>query len=321
MSEYNNGAVPETPPAPRPEPFPEAEDPAAIPAHGRIATVGAGAAPATVGRPATDHDRAGTLPEPPPEVAEAARALPDRWLSVPDAAWKGTGTPPDWAVPGRWRTDATGTIVAWEDNERYRPSPEALGWPRATDPVDSAIQRAVTGYGPAGEVLRTLAAAQVAVLLGPDGEPAALRSAQGEPVVPVFTSPAYHRVVGAFAARLVPVADVVEGLPQGHSLYVNPTGPAGMFMETEALAEEIAAQERGESRRVSQDAPGAVSTARIHAVRVGDPADAAAAASAAATGTGVDAAPAGAEDGSGRAGAPDAPEAAEAAAGRRGPRK
>ncbi|MGW2209728.1 type VII secretion system-associated protein [Streptomyces sp. NPDC001781] len=258
-------------------------------------------------------------------MVEAARGLPGRLLSVPDAAWKGEGTPPDWAVPGRWRTDATGTIVAWEDNERYRPSPEALGWPRATDPVESAIQRAVTGYGPAEEVLRTLAAAQVAVLVGPDGEPAVLRSAQGEPVVPVFTSPAYHRAVGTLAARLVPVADVVEKLPEGHSLYVNPTGPAGMVMETEALAEEIAAQERGENRTVSADAPGAAGTPRIHVVRVGDPAaraadeEAATAASAAAPGADTHAA----ENGSGRVDVsevPDAPEAAEPAAGK-GPRE
>ncbi|MFC9946927.1 type VII secretion system-associated protein [Streptomyces pratensis] len=262
MSEYDDRPIPRTPPASRPEPSPVAEDIAAT---------------AAAGQPAVDDDGAkdpdGSLPEPPPEVVEAARGLPGRWLSVPDAAWSGEGEPPDWSVPGRWRTDSTGTIVAWEDNPRYNPSPEALGWPRATDPVESAIQRAVTGYGPAGEVLRSLAAAKVAVLIGPDGEPAALRSAQGEPVVPVFTSPAYYRVVGTLAARLVPVADVVDGLPEGHSLYVNPTGPAGMVMETEALAEEIAAQERGESRPVSGDGTEGARTPRIHAVRVGDPAD------------------------------------------------
>ncbi|MFH9610365.1 type VII secretion system-associated protein [Streptomyces sp. NPDC017448] len=215
-------------------------------------------------------DPTGPLPEPPPEVVEAARKLPGRWLSVPDAAWAGQGAPPDWAVPGRWRTDSTGTIVAWEDNDRYRPSPAALGWPRATDPVESAVQRAVTGYGPAGEVLRTLAASKVAVLIGPGGEPAALRSAQGDPVVPVFTSPAHLRALGSLAARLVPVADVVAGLPEGHSLYVNPTGPAGMIMETEALAEEIAAQERGEARPVSTDGPEGTSAPRIRAVHVTD---------------------------------------------------
>lgn len=263
MSEYVDRSAPETPPAPGPEPLPAAEDDPAIPAPEPLA---AEAVP-TAGGPA---DPAGPLPEPPPEVVEAARKLPGRWLSVPDAAWSGQGAPPEWAVPGRWRTDSTGAIVAWEDNDRYRPSPAALGWPRATDPVESAVQRAVTGYGPAGEVLRALAASKVAVLIGSDGEPAALRSAQGDPVVPVFTSPAHLRALGSLAARLVPVADVVAGLPAGHSLYVNPTGPAGMIMETEALAEEIAAQERGEARPAATDGPGGMSAPRIRAVHVTD---------------------------------------------------
>ncbi|MGW3584755.1 type VII secretion system-associated protein [Streptomyces rubiginosohelvolus] len=281
MSEYVDSSVPEIPPAPGPELLPAAEDDPAIPVPGpaaaeAVATAGGPADPA----PAPDGPvtPAGPQPEPPPEVVEAARELPDRWLSVPDAAWSGRGAPPDWAVPGRWRTDAAGTIVAWEDNADYRPSPAALGWPRATDPVESAVQRAVTGYGPAAEVLRTLAASKVAVLIGSDGEPTALRSAQGDPVVPVFTSPAHLRALGSLAARLVPVADVVAGLPEGHSLYLNPTGPAGMIMETEALAEEIAAQERSETRPVSTDSPDGPSAPRILAVHVTDadrlPADA-----------------------------------------------
>ncbi|MFJ1746204.1 type VII secretion system-associated protein [Streptomyces sp. NPDC088116] len=212
------------------------------------------------------------MPEPPQEVIEAARLLPDQWVSVPDPAWSGDGVPPDWAVPGRWRTDSTGEITQWADNEDYRPSPEALGWPEPTDPVESAIQRAATGYGPADEVLRTLAAAKAAVLTGPDGEPLAVRSSEGRPVVPVFTSPAYYRVVGAFAARLIPVADLVGQLADGHSLYVNPTGPAGMVMETEALVEEIEAQKRGEPRPTSVSEPGEERAPHIQAVRVADPA-------------------------------------------------
>lgn len=282
MTEYDDGPLSTTPPPPEPEPFPADEDAGAIPAYGRLVTESTDVTgstdvtESTGGTEPTDviesADITGPFPEPPPEVTEAALGLPDQWLSVPDPAWSGTGAPPDWAVPGRWRTDSTGTIVAWEDSAEYRPSPQARGWPRATDPVESAVQRAVTGYGPPGEVLRTLAAAKVAVLLGPDGEPLAVRSAEGEPVVPVFTAPAYYRVVGTFAARVVTVADVVEGLPEGHSLYVNPTGPAGMVMETEALAEEIAAQERGGTRPVRPEEPGGVGTPRIHATRAGDPA-------------------------------------------------
>ncbi|MFF3713947.1 type VII secretion system-associated protein [Streptomyces phaeochromogenes] len=188
------------------------------------------------------------LPEPPPEVVEAARHLSDQWVSVPDPAWPGDGAPPEWAIPGRWRVGPTGEIVGWEDNEAYRPSPEALGWPAPTDPVESAIQLAVTGYGPAVDVLRALAAAEVAVLTAPDGGWAAVRSADGEPVIPVFTSPLYSRAVGDYEARLVPVPELVEELPAGYSLYVNPSGPAGMIMDTEALVEEIVAQARGEER-------------------------------------------------------------------------
>ncbi|WP_229695077.1 type VII secretion system-associated protein [Streptomyces lacrimifluminis] len=206
--------------------------------------------------PEIDED-AREIPEPPEEVVEAARRLPDHWVSVPDPAWSGEGdsedgnggVPPEWAIPGRWRTDGTGEIVEWEDNEEYRPSPEARGWPTPNDPVDSAIQLAVTGYGPTGDVLRTLAAAKVAVLTAPDGGALAVLSAEDEPVVPVFTSPLYYRAVGNFAARLVPVAELVEQqLPDGYALYVNPSGPVGMVMDTEALVEEIGAQARGEER-------------------------------------------------------------------------
>ncbi|MYX76147.1 hypothetical protein [Streptomyces sp. SID3915] len=195
MSEYDDRSAPQAPPAPRPEPLPAAEDTEAVAVYGRTVTGTSGTTPTAVEPETEDDDEAkdpaAALPEPPPEVVEAAR------------------------------------------NPR---------------------------------------------------EPAALRSAEGEPVVPVSTSPAYQRVVGTLAARLLPVADVVEGLPDGHSLHVNPTGPAGIVMETEAPAEETAAQERGEARPVGVDAPEGTTTPRIHAVRVDDPVaagDAPAAASAA----------------------------------------
>jgi len=75
-----------------------------------------------------------------------------------------------------------------------------------------------------------------------------VRSADGEPVIPVFTSPSYSRAVGNHDARLVPVPELVEELPDGYSLYVNPSGPAGMIMDTEALVGETVARARGEER-------------------------------------------------------------------------
>jgi hypothetical protein len=250
----------------------EGSDPDISPPSPPITTGGEGTAagPGNDARPRGGADE--PMPEPPDEIVEAGRRLPDQLLSVPDPAWSGEGLPPEWAIPGRWRTDSTGEIVEWQDNEEYRPSPQALGWPEPSDPVESAIQLAVTGYGPADDIARTLAAAEVAVLTGTDGGPLAVQAAEeGGPVIPVFTSPAYYRVMGVFAARLVPVPELLEQLPDGHSLYINPTGPAGMIMETQALAAAVEARQNGEEPAMGgQGGSGEKPTPYIHAVRVGE---------------------------------------------------
>ncbi|GAA4949479.1 hypothetical protein GCM10023238_14770 [Streptomyces heliomycini] len=79
-------------------------------------------------------ERSGTaMPTPPDDIVEAARLAPEHWISMIDPGWDGEGVPPDRVVVGRWRTGTTGEIEEWEDNEAYRPSPEALGWPEPTD--------------------------------------------------------------------------------------------------------------------------------------------------------------------------------------------
>ncbi|MCF4136644.1 type VII secretion system-associated protein [Streptomyces sp. Tue 6430] len=182
-----------------------------------------------------ERSAASTMPTPPEDIVEAARLAPEHWISMTDPGWDGEGVPPDRVVVGRWRTGATGEIEEWEDNEAYRPSPEALGWPEATDAVDDALRLAVTGYGPAEDALRALAAAEVAVLTLPDGTPVTAAVADGGLVVPVFTAPPHLDAVGGFASERVAVADLLDRLPPGHALYVNPAGPAGTVLESDRL--------------------------------------------------------------------------------------
>ncbi|GAA4792622.1 type VII secretion system-associated protein [Streptomyces ziwulingensis] len=190
---------------------------------------------------ASERGRAAT-PTPPEDIVEAARLAPEHWISMIDPGWHDEGVPPDRVVIGRWRTGVTGEIEEWEENEAYRPSPEALGWPRATDPVDEALQRAVTGYGPDEDVLRALADAEVAVLTLVDGTPVTAAVADGRPVVPVFTSAPHLDTAGGFAFALVTVPDLLDRVPPGHALYVNPPSPAGTVLETDALAKTVAAR-------------------------------------------------------------------------------
>jgi hypothetical protein len=182
------------------------------------------------------------MPTPPEDIVEAARLAPDHWISMIDPGWPGEGVPPDWAVTGRWRSGPTGEIEEWEDNDAYRPSPASLGWPEPADDVDEALQLAVTGYGPAEDVTRALAAAEVAVLTLPDGAPVTAVAKDGTPVVPVFTSSPYLDAAGAFAFELVAAPDLLDRLPEGHALYVNPPSPAGAVLGTGPLAEAVASR-------------------------------------------------------------------------------
>ncbi|MCX5521399.1 type VII secretion system-associated protein [Streptomyces bobili] len=179
------------------------------------------------------------MPKPPEDIVEAARLAPEHWISMIDPGWDGEGTPPDRVVVGRWRTGETGEIEEWEDNEAYQPSPEALGWPEATDDVDAALQLAVTGYGPAEAVLHALATAEVLVLTLPDATPVTASLPDGGLVVPLFTAPPHLDAVGGFAFERLTVAALLDRLPPGHALYVNPAAPTGTVLDPDRLRAHI----------------------------------------------------------------------------------
>ncbi|MGW1467821.1 type VII secretion system-associated protein [Streptomyces sp. NPDC002308] len=186
------------------------------------------------------------MPEPPENVREAGRLVPDHWLGLVDPGWPGTDTPPHWAVMGQWRSDPDGEIVGWRDNPEYRPSPVMLGWPEPTDPVDTAMQLAATRYGPGEDLARALATAEVAVLVLPDGTPVTAATPEGTPVVPVYTAQPHLSAAGRMASEVLSVDRLLERLPDGHQLYLNPGGPVPALVETEFLLAAMAeAEEAG----------------------------------------------------------------------------
>ncbi|MFI0903088.1 type VII secretion system-associated protein [Streptomyces sioyaensis] len=195
------------------------------------------------------------MPEPPPEVIEAARNAPDHWLAMVDLTWQGEGPPPLWALIGQWRSGPTGEIEEWRDNPEYRPSPQMLDWPEPTDAVDSAVQLAATGYGPGQDVSDALARAEVSVLVTATGSPLAAASPEGTPVIPVYTSQSYLESVGRLLYDRRPVSALVEQLPPGHALYLNPTGPVSMLVDTEELRAALAGASGTEDEARTPAAP------------------------------------------------------------------
>ncbi|MEU1122830.1 type VII secretion system-associated protein [Streptomyces sp. NPDC005899] len=214
------------------------------------------------------------VPEPPEEFVRAARTAPDHWLFLNDPAWQGEGPPPAWAVVGRWRSDSDGVIVAWEDNEEYRPSPEAMGWPEPDDEVDRAVQLATTGYGPAEGVTDALARSEVAVLVTADGELVSASAPDGTAVVPVYTSPRHLRAAGRLGFERLPAADLLDRIPAGHSLYLNSSAAVGMVLPTDGLADllrEAAAGEAAIPAGESQEGPARTGESRDGPVRAVPP--------------------------------------------------
>ncbi|MFD7917694.1 type VII secretion system-associated protein [Streptomyces sp. NPDC059740] len=195
------------------------------------------------------------MPPVPDSIREAAKLAPDHWLGMVDPTWSGEGAPPAWAVVGQWRSGQDGEIAEWRDNEDYRPSPTALGWPEPADAADAAVQLAATGYGPGEDVTSALASLpELAVFVTADGDPLVAAAPDGEtPVVPVFTSPVYLHMSGRLAFELMSVAEVLDRLPEGHLLYLNPSAPVSMTVETEALREALngGADEEESGSRIS----------------------------------------------------------------------
>jgi hypothetical protein len=177
------------------------------------------------------------MPAVPDSIREAARLAPDHWLGMVDPAWTGEAEPPSWAVIGQWRSSPDGEIVEWRDNEDYRPSPSALGWPEPADDVDAAVQLAATGYGPGEAVIDALAALpEVAVFVTPDGDPLPATAPDGRtPVVPAFTAPVYLHTAGRLAFEPMNPRELVDRLPAGHVLYLNPSAPVSMTVDTDLL--------------------------------------------------------------------------------------
>lgn len=203
--------------------------------------------------PPPPQNEASPLADVPEEIREAAKAAPDHWLGLVDPGWHGDSAPPRWTVAGEFRSSLEGEVVEWRDNEDYRPSPEALGWPKPTDPVDEAVQLASTGWGPPEDVPQRLAGSYVGIWLGVDETPLRMRTPDGTPVVPVFTSGEQLQVAGQFGSSTIAVEELAEQLVGDEQLYVNPLSVVAMVIDPKAVL--AAAADKAEEG--TADAPGA----------------------------------------------------------------
>ncbi|MET8472544.1 type VII secretion system-associated protein [Streptomyces sp. NPDC006422] len=201
---------------------------------------------------APDGSEPDATPAIPDAVRAAARHAPGHWIGVADPEWTEERPPPEWAVPGEWRSDEDGDVGEYRANPAYRPSARMLGWPEPTDPVDTAAQRAATGYGTAQEAVAALADAEVTVVRAPDGAPLTAVGQDGEPVVLLFTSPAHAFMSATLRHDSLPARELARTLSgTGTTLLANAGAAAPLLVPADRLlGPEPAAKEADDATAV-----------------------------------------------------------------------
>ncbi|MYW92056.1 type VII secretion system-associated protein [Amycolatopsis rubida] len=184
-------------------------------------------------------------PEITPEMRANARTNPNSWLYVIDEAFDARGPVPSWAVVGAYPVNGTGEVVEdFHPNDRYRPSPKALGFPEPRDELERLLQMVRTEHRPAEDLPRVILDSTLLVYaLSPVQRTViGFHNADGRVMVPAYTSKSLVPREWPHA-RAVLGRDIV-GLLAGHPLAVNPHDLITAVVPAEHLMKALAEERR-----------------------------------------------------------------------------
>ncbi|MBB1155737.1 MULTISPECIES: type VII secretion system-associated protein [Amycolatopsis] len=184
-------------------------------------------------------------PEITPEMRANARTNPNSWLYVIDEAFDARGPVPSWAVVGAYPVNGTGEVVEdFHPNDRYRPSPKALGFPEPRNELERLLQMVRTEHRPAEDLPRVILDSTLLVYaLSPVQRTViGFHNADGRVMVPAYTSKSLVPREWPHA-RAVLGRDIV-GLLAGHPLAINPHDLITAVVPAEHLMKALAEERR-----------------------------------------------------------------------------
>ncbi|MFD0784466.1 type VII secretion system-associated protein [Micromonospora azadirachtae] len=165
--------------------------------------------------------------------------LDSDWTPPPEADDRSGAVPPVESIVGGWLVDDDGTVGPFEPNPLYLPSgPDA-----PTGPVDAAAKLVVAGRAEADLVLLAMRDSLTEVAVDDEDDIIVAPAPDGVPCVLVATGAADQLRVEAAGWRQVSSAELVELLPDGVDVLLNPGGPASMRLFAGALREAVTGTE------------------------------------------------------------------------------
>lgn len=193
------------------------------------------------------HGRRGKLDRPTitREMRANARANPNSWLYVIDEAFDPKGPVPSWAVVGAYPVNAAGDVVAdFHPNNRYRPSPKALGFPDPTNDLERLLQLVRTEHRPSTDLPRVVLDSTLFVYAMSPVQRTVIgfHNTDGQVLVPAYTRKSLVPREWPHA-RAVLGRDIID-LLGGHPVAVNPHDIITAVIAAEHLHNALAEEHR-----------------------------------------------------------------------------
>jgi hypothetical protein len=179
------------------------------------------------------------------EMRANAQANPNSWLYVIDEAFDPNGPVPSWAVVGAYPVNAAGKVVEdFHPNDRYRPSPKALGFPDPETDLERLLQLVYTKHRPAEDLPRVILDSTLFVYAMSPVQRTVIgfHDAEGRVLVPAYTAKTLVPKEWPHA-RAVLGRDMVP-LLAGHPVALNPHDVITAVVPAEHLAKAIAQERR-----------------------------------------------------------------------------
>jgi hypothetical protein len=179
------------------------------------------------------------------EMRANARANPNSWLYVIDEAFDPNGPVPSWAVVGAYPVNAAGNVVEdFHPNDRYRPSPKAIGFPDPETDLERLLQLVYTKHRPAEDLPRVVLYSTLFVYAMSPVQRTVIgfHNADGRVLVPAYTAKSLVPKEWPHA-RAVLGRDMVS-LLAGHPVAINPHDVVTAVVPAEHLARAAAEEQR-----------------------------------------------------------------------------
>jgi hypothetical protein len=179
------------------------------------------------------------------EMRANARANPNSWLYVIDEAFDPSSSVPSWAVVGAYPVNSAGEVVEdFRPNDRYRPSPKALGFPEPANELEQLLQWVRTQHRPAGDLPRVILDSTLFLYAMSPVQRTLIgfHDAEGRVLVPAYTAKSLVPREWPHT-RAVLGRDIIS-LLAGHPVAINPHSVVTAVVPAEYLVKALAEERR-----------------------------------------------------------------------------